>query len=970
MLSNKLTFSLTSLVILLMIGLCLPVEAQEIQGIRVITLPVIGTAGSVGEPTPATTDIIDPYEFIVFGAGAAEGDIGADTNAYVPAPNVFNATTEEETNAPLAGLNIDLEEFLRLGGTIELIAPADPDDDLSADDPVVDMKLGAKDLVISEIMWALDQGIEAENAVDDDLKQWIEIYNTMASPTRRIANLDATAPVGHGRLKLRFIPFQHPERVGDILGYSHGITAEGGAADEDNPVVKHRIIDSVSNLQFTRWHVPGESGNTVPPRISQFSDPPLKPLVSMYRNINYRHVKARHKLDAGDNRTEQKKGVPDGVLAGSWLATNALGRRNTIPMSGRNDLYHATPGDEHVPDLIHAGVTKTSIPSNSVVINEVRNDNSGANVDWVELYNNGTEAVDLHGWELSHIDGSVKVPDDGKKLDVMLVGKEDGGDDKDRFPKGENYKIQPGAYLLIVNRHPAFTPLANGVNIDEVIAGNEVKTGASHHYIVRPKLNIPNANVTLLLRSELDKNSHHAGDNKKWQMSLAPSELIMDYAGTVSVEVKSNEYNTLVWPFRGWTKETATDGKDGEGIPNNSSNALARLRYQADDGHHKDAWDKVEHKGGIGYDPGADLKYSPGTPGYPNGSLKNALVDDKATAVTTDDILYDGDISISEIMYDAGPRWNLIQWIELYNASMTDAINLKGWELQIRNASDDVESYVDSGIVFNDAYILPNQTILLVSGTGTNDVAQNRVYNLYQHHRRELGLSNRRSVLLSPVGFHLELTDKNGDMIDEAGNVMVDGAERIGSWDLPTRNPEYRQSLVRQYGTREIDGSSDTPDDGSMMESWRQSDLSGAGISFYGHRDDASTPGYRLGGPLPVSMSKFRPVRNQDTGHVDITWITESELNNAGFNILRAESKSGEFKVVNVKGIIAGHGTTSEQHVYKFTDTTAKPNLVYYYQIEDVSLNGLRTTLTTTHLRGHVGAAGKLTTTWGDLKSR
>ena len=206
-------------------------------------------------------------------------------------------------------------------------------------------------------------------------------------------------------------------------------------------------------------------------------------------------------------------------------------------------------------------------------------------------------------------------------------------------------------------------------------------------------------------------------------------------------------------------------------------------------------------------------------------------------------------------------------------------------------------------------------------------------------------------------------------MVDEAGNVAVKGATRSVMWELPTRDPNMRQSLVRQYGSRELyDGTPDAADDGLMMESWRQSDLAGAGISFYGHRDDISTPGYRLGGPLPVSLSKFRPVRNQETGHVDITWITESELNNAGFNILRSEAKTGEFKVVNVKGIIAGHGTTSEQHVYKFTDTNTKPNVVYYYQIEDVSINGLRTTLTTTHLRGHVGAAGKLTTTWGDLK--
>ena len=54
--------------------------------------------------------------------------------------------------------------------------------------------------------------------------------------------------------------------------------------------------------------------------------------------------------------------------------------------------------------------------------------------------------------------------------------------------------------------------------------------------------------------------------------------------------------------------------------------------------------------------------------------------------------------------------------------------------------TDDVESYVDSGFVFNEFNILPNQTVLIVSGTGTNDVAMNRVYNLYQRHRRELGL--------------------------------------------------------------------------------------------------------------------------------------------------------------------------------------------------------------------------------------
>ena len=142
----------------------------------------------------------------------------------------------------------------------------------------------------------------------------------------------------------------------------------------------------------------------------------------------------------------------------------------------------------------------------------------------------------------------------------------------------------------------------------------------------------------------------------------------------------------------------------------------------------------------------------------------------------------------------------------------------------------------------------------------------------------------------------------------------------------------------------------------------------GFGLGYYGHSSDIGTPGYRQGGPLPVSLSSFIPKRDKATGQVEITWITQSELNNAGFNILRSDSRDGAFKVINLQGLIAGQGTTSEKHVYTYTDTTAKPNVVYYYQIEDVSLDGKHTTLRTTHLRGNVSAAGKVTTTWGDLK--
>ena len=114
-------------------------------------------------------------------------------------------------------------------------------------------------------------------------------------------------------------------------------------------------------------------------------------------------------------------------------------------------------------------------------------------------------------------------------------------------------------------------------------------------------------------------------------------------------------------------------------------------------------------------------------------------------------------------------------------------------------------------------------------------------------------------------------------------------------------------------------------------------------------------------------LSKFRPERLDD-GSIVVRWVTESELNNAGFNILRSETKDGEYTQLNTN-LIAGQGTTSERTTYTYSDTSAKPNVVYYYQIQDVSLDGKVTTLRVNRLKGHISAAGKATTTWGKLKA-
>ena len=309
------------------------------------------------------------------------------------------------------------------------------------------------------------------------------------------------------------------------------------------------------------------------------------------------------------------------------------------------------------------------------------------------------------------------------------------------------------------------------------------------------------------------------------------------------------------------------------------------------------------------------------------------------------------DIAISEIMYSVG-RGNLPQWIELHNMSAGE-VSLEGWNVEIEN-----EGGSDLTITLGATTAKAGQAVLLVSKNGRNSGAGDdegdlrRIVNL-----KDLGVTG---TLLSSTGFTITLSPPPaaGSSVRKDGDV-AGGAD----WELPMMDGD-RSSLIRET---EADGSYK---DGTMRMSWHPTSSTGRYGTYYGHPSDMGTPGYVKGGALPVELSMFYPARDRLTGAVVIKWETQSELNNAGFFVKRSTARKGPFTVINPT-MIAGAGTTSEKQSYTYTDTSAKPNVLYFYQIEDVSLDGKRATLTNAHrLRGHIGAAGKATTIWGELKSQ
>jgi hypothetical protein len=70
-----------------------------------------------------------------------------------------------------------------------------------------------------------------------------------------------------------------------------------------------------------------------------------------------------------------------------------------------------------------------------------------------------------------------------------------------------------------------------------------------------------------------------------------------------------------------------------------------------------------------------------------------------------------------------------------------------------------------------------------------------------------------------------------------------------------------------------------------------------------------------------------------------IKWKTESEIDNAGFNLKRAESESGAYVQIN-SSLIPAKGSDTEGSMYVYNDRNIQAGKTYYYILEDVELDG------------------------------
>jgi hypothetical protein len=117
------------------------------------------------------------------------------------------------------------------------------------------------------------------------------------------------------------------------------------------------------------------------------------------------------------------------------------------------------------------------------------------------------------------------------------------------------------------------------------------------------------------------------------------------------------------------------------------------------------------------------------------------------------------------------------------------------------------------------------------------------------------------------------------------------------------------------------------------------------GYTFAAHIADFSFPGFSgtssaFFATMKTTLIELASFTAQaGKGRVKLEWVTESEIDNAGFYIWRSTEENGEYVRLNDE-IIPAQGSPGQGATYDFTDKTAKNRNTYFYKLQDMDVYG------------------------------
>lgn len=169
--------------------------------------------------------------------------------------------------------------------------------------------------------------------------------------------------------------------------------------------------------------------------------------------------------------------------------------------------------------------------------------------------------------------------------------------------------------------------------------------------------------------------------------------------------------------------------------------------------------------------------------------------------------------------------------------------------------------------------------------------------------------------------------------------IKVDTTETISSlWSLPSVTKLDNSITITAFGTEALSGAGKLINlifdvigfDGTVSElRFANMSVSASSVELILQNGIVFVEGV-----IPVELSSFSVISDRDQIH--LSWTTESELNNYGFEIQRKTSPSLDWQSI---GFISGAGTTALPQFYQYTDRKLSPGQ-YFYRLKQIDFDG------------------------------
>ncbi len=192
-----------------------------------------------------------------------------------------------------------------------------------------------------------------------------------------------------------------------------------------------------------------------------------------------------------------------------------------------------------------------------------------------------------------------------------------------------------------------------------------------------------------------------------------------------------------------------------------------------------------------------------------------------------------------------------------------------------------------------------------------------------------LGLNDPEGVEFNPFNGNLYIVSGNNDIVVETTRSgtpvrvidisFLDARSPAGLAYAPnSENPALWSLYISDRG---VDNNSDPNENDGKIYEITDDDIS-----------------------LPVELASFTVEIIEN--NVLLRWITESEIENIGFELMRSDEEYGEYTIItsykdNID--LFGQGNSSVRHVYSYIDELVEPGKTYWYMLVDLDIYGIKT---------------------------